>query len=74
VLEIIVMAGHRSTGLRIRWTPALDRRLIKAAAMRGGIKAFAQSQGLPHWSAYKRLQKLRESKLIARPNSRKVVV
>lgn len=74
VVEAIVMCGHRSTGMRVKWTAQLDRRLLKAAATRGGIKAFAQSQGMAQWAAYKRLQKLREGKLIASAGSGRVGV
>lgn len=74
VIEAIVMCGHRSTGLRMKWTAVLDRRLLKAASTRGGIKAFATSQGLAQWAAYKRLQKLREGKLLAKAGSGRVGV
>ena len=62
IIEAIVCRGHRSTGLRIRWAGAMDRRLVAAAKSRGGVRQFAERNGIPPKAAYDRLSKLRKAK------------
>lgn len=71
LIEAIVCRGHRSSGNYHRWTPDMDRKLLKAANQRGGIKAFSERHGLAMWSAYSRLRKLREAKLRKKAQSGK---
>jgi hypothetical protein len=62
IVEAIVCRGHRTTGLRVRWTKPLDRRLMTAANRRGGIQLFAKANSIPPKAAYDRLCKLRKAK------------
>lgn len=59
IVEAIVCRGHRSSGIRIRWTSPMDRRLINAAKRRGGVRLFAEQNGMNPMAAHKRLEKLR---------------
>lgn len=62
LIEAIVCRGHRTAGLRTRWTPKLDRALLRAASQRGGIRAFADKNQMSPMAAHRRLTKLRDGK------------
>ncbi|MDT0507523.1 hypothetical protein [Novosphingobium sp. MMS21-SN21R] len=61
IIEAIVCRGHKSTGLRIRWTATLDRKLWQASHSKGGISRFADANKIPRQGAYDRLLKLRKA-------------
>lgn len=60
-LEMIVTRGHRSSGMRTRWTPDMDAALLEAAKVDGGIARHAQSIGVRPMSCHMRLHKLRRT-------------
>jgi len=62
VIEAIVCRGHKSAGIRIRWTATLDRKLLQASYSKGGITRFAETNNIPRQAAYDRLHKLRKAK------------
>ncbi len=45
IIEAIVCRGHLSGGIRIKWTPNLDRELKAVAITRGGVRTFAAKHG-----------------------------
>lgn len=65
-IEAIVCRGHKSAGIRIRWTATLDRKLMQASNSKGGISRFATANNIPAMAAYKRVAKLREGKATTR--------
>jgi len=64
VLEAIVCRGHKSAGIRIRWTTTLDRKLMQASNSKGGIKRFALANGISEMAAYRRVHVLRKGKAV----------
>ncbi|MEW9855918.1 hypothetical protein [Novosphingobium sp. M1R2S20] len=62
IVEAIVCRGHRSTGIRTRWTPEMDEALLEAAKVDGGIARHAQKIGVRPMSCHMRLNKLRKGK------------
>jgi len=60
IVEAIVCRGHRSTGVRQRWTPAKDAALLEAAKVDGGIKRYAEQIGVRPMSCHMRLNKIRK--------------
>lgn len=65
VVEAIVCRGHKSTQRNFRWTATADIELIQAAHTPGGIKGFADANGVSRKGAYDRLSKLRKAKMTA---------
>lgn len=61
ILEAIVCRGHRSTGVRQRWTSDMDQALLTAAQVDGGIARHAKAIGVKPMSCYMRLNKLRST-------------
>lgn len=62
LLEALITRGHKSTGIRIRWTPSLDRALWKVSYRKGAIRQFARDNGISENACYNRLVKLRKRK------------
>ena len=62
LIEILVNRGHRSTGGNFRWTPKLERELMRASYRRGAIRDFAEKHGMSGDAAYTRLKKIRARK------------
>ncbi len=62
IIEAIVCRGHKSKGIRVRWTATLDRKLMQASHSKGGITRFADTNEIPRQAAYDRLHKLRKAK------------
>lgn len=60
MLEQIVCRGHQSTGVKQRWTPEMDRELLQAAQVNGGIARHAEKIGVRPMSCHMRLHKLRK--------------
>lgn len=60
IVEAIVCRGHRSTGVRQRWTPEMDEALLLAAGVEGGIARHAALIGVRPMSCHMRLHKLRK--------------
>lgn len=60
LLETLVCRGHQSTGIRITWTPKLERALLRASFRKASIRQFAADNGMSEMCAYKRLEKLRK--------------
>lgn len=60
ILEALVCRGHRSSGVRTRWTPDLDAGLLEAATVDGGIKRYADEIGVRPMSCHMRLHKIRK--------------
>lgn len=60
ILEALVCRGHRSSGVRTRWTPQLDAGLLDAATVDGGIKRYAEEIGVRPMSCHMRLHKIRK--------------
>jgi hypothetical protein len=58
ILETIIQRRAHSR-VYVKWTPALDRKLIRAAHRKSSIRAFAQREGMTAKAAYDRLSKLR---------------
>lgn len=68
LVELIVTRGHRCTGVKFRWTPNIERELMRASHRPSGIRAFATQHGITENAAYKQISKIRarrEGKLIA---------
>ena len=66
LVEIIVTRGHQSSGLNFRWTPNLERELMRASHRASGVRAFASQHGITENAAYKRISLVkarREGKL-----------
>jgi len=55
LVELIVTRGHQSGGHNVRWTPNLERELIRASHRPSGIRAFAELHGISENAAYKRI-------------------
>lgn len=62
LLELIVSRGHQSRGIRVQWTPKLERALWRASHSKGAVRRFAQDQGITEMACYKRIAVLRERK------------
>jgi len=62
LLERLICRGHKSAGVRIRWTATLDRKLAQAAHSKGAIQRFAEQQGITPMAAYSRLRIIRRGK------------
>lgn len=60
ILEALVCRGHRSTGVRQRWTPEMDAALLAAAQVDGGIARHAKEIGVRPMSCHMRLHKIRK--------------
>lgn len=63
LVEMIVERGHRKKGCNFRWTPNLERDLIRASYRRGAIRQFAAKHGMSEDAAYTRLKRLRKANL-----------
>lgn len=62
IVEAIVCRGHKSTGVKQRWTPDMDEALLEAAKVDGGIARHAQSIGVRPMSCHMRLNKIRKGR------------
>lgn len=59
ILEAIINRGHQSRNVRRRWTASMDRKLKQASHSKGGIRRFADRQGISDRAAYSRLHKIK---------------
>lgn len=71
LLEILVTRGHRSTGIRLKWTPELERELKRVSHRPHGVRTFAARHGITEKAAYDKLARLRARKAELRGNGRK---
>lgn len=62
LLEQIVTRGHQTRGIRITWTPKLERELWKASYRKGTIQSFADANGMSYKAAHEHLRKMRARK------------
>ena len=62
LLEAVITRGHRSSAIRFKWTPALERALLRAYSRPTGVRAFAERHGLTTQAAYDKIHKLRKAK------------
>jgi hypothetical protein len=62
LLEAIITRGHPSSAIRFKWTPALERALLRAYSRPSGVRAFAERHGITQQAAYDKLCKLRKAK------------
>lgn len=70
LVELIVTRGHRCTGVKLKWTPNIERELLRASHRKSGIRAFATQHGITEQAAYDKLSRLRGRKAKLRPNGR----
>jgi hypothetical protein len=55
LVEILVNRGHRKSGLKVHWTPDLERALMRASHRPSGIRTFAAKHGVSENACYKRI-------------------
>lgn len=71
LLEQLVCRGHQSEGIRIKWTPKLERALVRASLRKGALQAFADANGMTYKAAHEHLRKVRARKAEAKTRANK---
>ena len=71
LLEAIVTQGHQSQGIRFKWTPKLERALVRASLRKGALQAFADANGLTYKAAHEHLRKVRARDVEAKTRAKK---
>lgn len=66
LLEIVIERTDQRRVYR-KWTPQLDRALLRVAHKRSGIRAFAERHSMTPLAAYSRLNKLKAKKAKSPP-------
>lgn len=62
LVELIVTRGHRAAGVKLKWTPDLERELRRVSHRPSGIRSFASQHGITEQAAYDKLSRMRGRK------------